>query len=102
MPSLVNKKEIAELLPRIASIVCPSCGAAVGERCVYRNNARRAGDYHHARFIALKRLGKPSVSRYGNRVGGGVTEDSRPLASRRLTLREMRDCGAWVPLKEEK
>jgi transposase-like protein len=28
--------------------------------------------------------------------------DNTPLASRQLTLREMRDAGIWVPLKEEK
>ena len=27
--------------------------------------------------------------------------DATPLASRRLTLREMRDAGIWVPIKEE-
>jgi hypothetical protein len=29
-------------------------------------------------------------------------EDLRPLASRQLTLREMRDAGIWKPLREEK
>lgn len=33
---------------------------------------------------------------------GMIKEDLRPIASRRLTLREMRDAGIWIPVVDEK
>jgi hypothetical protein len=100
----VSAKERVEFLPIITTIPCPRCGAQPGEACTYKNNARRKGNNSHdARFVALKKSKstRPVYSKYGN-VPGHNYEDLRPIASRRLTLREMRDAGIWVPLKEEK
>lgn len=93
MPSLVNPKERAALLPHVTSIVCPSCNAAVGAPCVYRNNARRGGDYHFTRFYAVKK------ARASNTAARYIS-DNAPLASRRLTIREERDLGIWKPLRD--
>jgi hypothetical protein len=103
VPSPVSPKERAEYVPIITTVECPRCNAKPGEPCVYKNNARRRGDAHDARFIALRKSKskRPRVSKYGNTQGHNV-EDLRPLASRRLTIREERDAGIWRPLKEEK
>jgi hypothetical protein len=69
---------------------------------MYKNNAKRKSDAHDARFVALKKSKSTRpTSKYGNTQGRN-TEDLRPLASRRLTIREERAAGIWHPLKEEK
>lgn len=108
VPKLLAKDR-DELSSIVHTIACPQCAAKPGEPCTYKETTspkKRKGT-HDARFFALKKARrtknkKPiSASKYGN-VQGHNKEDLRPLASRRLTMREMRDCGAWVPLEEER
>lgn len=106
MPSPVSKEMRAQLQEKVLTIECPRCGAKAGEPCIYKNRSRARRfktTVHDVRFIEVTRKNakKPPTSRYGL-VQGHNTEDLRPIADRQLTLREMRDAGIWVPLKEEK
>lgn len=99
MPKPLSDKDRAELLASGLTIECPICLAKVGEECVYKNHGRRHKDgikIHDKRLLALKRVDK---TRYDGRPIGHNVEDLRPIASRRLTLREMRDAGIWVPVR---
>jgi hypothetical protein len=52
-------------------------------------------------FLAQPDKKQKYVQKTGIKTKLGETDET-PLASRRLTIREERDAGIWVPLKEEK
>jgi len=102
MPNPVTEKERAEYVPIITNVECPRCKAKPGEPCVYKNESRRRGSVaHDARFVEMRKSksNRPRTTKYGRVHGHNSFEDLRPLASRRLTIREERDAGIWHPLK---
>jgi hypothetical protein len=53
------------------------------------------------KIIGPKGRKKQYVPKRGVATKHGANIDDAPLASRQLTLREMRDAGIWVPLTEK-
>jgi hypothetical protein len=97
MGNPITPKERLELEPLAIQVECPRCKVKPGERCVYAKFARRKGTTHDIRLHAAKQA---RTSKYGL-MHGHNHEDLRPIASRRLTIREERDAGVWHPVKEE-
>jgi len=63
-------------------------------------------DVDLAREIALPRKRKRRINFFQEGARGSTSrrtgiDDAAPIAHRRLTLREMRDAGIWVPLKDD-
>ena len=52
----------SELTPEeIASVTCPVCGAAVGERCVLHSGALRSEAHVDRKFAAIEAIEKKSA-----------------------------------------